>query len=361
MARLFQIVSDDGNPIDAHFGIESDEIVFHSRGGTKGKGAINSEYALGLSVLLTRLKRASFAVELVWVDSSRVQGIPISQRTILTSEEGLVPVDQVVKVLSSRMKAIGRSSSESSGGNSTRRIRMKISGGNAQALSLALGGIPVAKNLRSLDRLPVEVLRGVTAEHIWRAVQDLIRGIDSPGFAESTDYDLIVDENLRLPPKAVFGLAATRALGFQILPKHFIAGVSSVCFQILEGAGFRIVPKGALIADPALPTLNEDRLWTEGQPRLVAHLRKERAPGLSIAKKAEFKKTHGRLYCERCKIDPVEAYGADNGEACIEVHHRTVQVAQMAAGHLTSLEDLQCLCANCHRVVHRELSVGKEN
>ncbi|EPM43393.1 restriction endonuclease-like protein [Pseudomonas syringae pv. actinidiae ICMP 19073] len=113
MARLFQISSDDGNPIDAHFGIEWDEVVFHSRGGTKGKGAINSEYALGLSVLLARLKRASFAVERVWVDSSRVQGIPISQRTILASEEGQVPVDQVVKVLSGRMKAIGRSSSVS--------------------------------------------------------------------------------------------------------------------------------------------------------------------------------------------------------------------------------------------------------
>ena len=200
------------------------------------------------------------------------------------------------------------------------------------------------------------MLRGVTAEHIWRAVQDLISGIDSPGFAESTDYDMIVDEHLRLPPKAVFGLAATRALGFQILPKHFTAGVNSVCFQLLEDAGFHIVPKGALVADPALPPLHEDRVWTEGQPRLVAHLRKERAPGLSIAKKAEFKRKHGRLYCERCKMDPVETYGAENGEACIEVHHRTVQVAQMAVGHLTSLEDLECLCASCHRVVHRELS-----
>ncbi len=358
MARLFQIVSDDGSPIDAHFGIESNEVVFHSRGGTKGKGAINSEYALGLSVLLARLKRASFAVERVWVDSSRVQGIPISQRTILTSEEGQAPVDQIVKVLSTRMKAVGRSSSESSGGNSTRRIRMAISGGDAQVLSLALGGTPVDRNLGSLDRLPAEVLRGVTAEHIWRAVQDLSRGIDSPGFAESTDYDLIVDENLRLPPKAVFGLAATRALGFQILPKHFTAGASSVCFQLLENAGFRILPKGALIADPALPALHEDRVWTEGQPRLVAHLRKERAPGLSIAKKAEFKKNHGRLFCERCKMDPVEAYGAETGEACIEVHHRAVQIAKMAGGHLTSLEDLQCLCANCHRVVHRELRDG---
>jgi len=358
MARLFQIISDEGSPIDAHFEIESDEVVFHSRGGTKGKDAINSEYALGLSVLLARLKRASFAVERVWVDSSRVQGIPISQRTILTSAEGQAPVDQIVKVLSARMKAVGRSSSESSGGNSTRRIRLAISGGDAQALSLALGGNPVGNKLRSLDRLPTEVLREVTAEHIWRAVQDLIRGIDSPGFAESTDYDLIVDENLRLSPKAVFGLAATRALGFQIMPKHFTGGVSSVCFQLLEDAGFLIVPKDALIADPVLPALHEDRVWTEGQPKFVAHLRKERAPGLSIAKKVEFKKNHGRLFCERCKMDPVEAYGAETGEACIEVHHRAVQVAKMAAGNLTSLEDLQCLCANCHRVVHRELSGG---
>ncbi|WP_177454433.1 hypothetical protein [Pseudomonas sp. Irchel 3E13] len=358
MAQFFQIIADNGSPIDAHFGIESDEVVFHSRGGTKGKGAINSEYALGLSVLLTRLKRASFLVERVWVDSSRVQGIPISQRTILTSGESKAPVDQVMKVLSTRMKAVGRSSSESSGGNSTRRIRMTVSGGDAQALNLALGGTPVDKNLRSLERLPAEVLRGVTAEYIWRAVQDLISGIDSPGFAESTDYDLIVDEHLRLPPKAVFGLAATRALGFQILPRHFTAGVNSVCFQLLEDAGFRIVPKGALMADPVLPSLYEDQVWTEGQSRLVAHLRKERAPGLSIAKKAEFKKNHGRLYCERCKMDPVETYGAENGEACIEVHHRTVQIAQMAPRHLTSLEDLQCLCASCHRVVHRELSGG---
>ncbi|TRX73350.1 hypothetical protein FM069_18010 [Pseudomonas mangiferae] len=232
---------------------------------------------------------------------------------------------------------------------------MKISGGDAQALSLALGGTPVDKNLRSLDRLPAEVLRKVTAEYIWRAVQDLISGVDSPGFGESTDYDLIVDEHLRLPPKAVFGLAATRALGFQILPKYFTAGLNSVCFDLLEDAGFRIVPKGNEVVEPVLPILQEDRVWAEGRPKLVAHLRRERAPGLSCAKKAEFKRVYGRLYCERCKMDPVEIYGAENGEACIEVHHRAVQVVQMGAEHLTILEDLQCLCASCHRVTHREL------
>lgn len=355
MGQIFQVTSNEGSLIDAHFAIESDTVVFHSRGGTKGKGAINSEYALGLSVLLTRLEQASLGIEQVWVDSSRVQGIPISERTILTSEEGRAAADQILRVLSTRMKAVGRSPAESSGGNSTRRIRMKVFGGDEQVLSSVLGGVPADKDLRSLDRLPAEVLRRVTAEHIWRAAQDLIGGVDSPGFGESTDYDLIVDKHLRLPPKAVFSLAATRALGFQILPKYFTAGLNSVCFELLENAGFRIVSKGNEAVEPVLPILQEDRVWAEGKPKLVAHLRRERAPGLSCAKKAEFKRVHGRLYCERCKMDPVEIYGAENGEACIEVHHRAVQVAQMGAEHLTSLEDLQCLCASCHRVIHGEL------
>lgn len=311
-------------------------------------------------MLLDRLRRASLLIERVWVDSRPVQNIPISQRTILISEESQAPVDQIVKILSTRMKVIAQPHSGAKGGNSTRRIRLKVAGGDARTLSLALGGTPVDKDLRSIDRLPAEVRRRVTAEYIWRAAQDLIGEMVSPGFAESTDYDLVIDEDHRLPPKAVFGLAATRALGFQVRPKHFTGGVDSICFQLLEDAGFRIVPKGTSTADPPLPVLQEDRMWAEGQPKLVAHLRRERAPGLSNAKRDEFKQQHGRLYCERCKMDPVKTYGVEHGEACIEVHHRAVQVSQMAAGHLTDLKDLQCLCASCHRVVHRELSVSKE-
>lgn len=48
MAGTFQIISDHGSPIDAHFEIESDEVVFLARGGTKGKSAINTEYVIGL-------------------------------------------------------------------------------------------------------------------------------------------------------------------------------------------------------------------------------------------------------------------------------------------------------------------------
>jgi predicted HNH restriction endonuclease len=75
---------------------------------------------------------------------------------------------------------------------------------------------------------------------------------------------------------------------------------------------------------------------------------------LSAAKKAEFIGEHGVLFCERCKRDLVNEYG-EAGEACIEVHHTAVFASDMKSDHKTKLSDLTCLCANCHRVVHREL------
>lgn len=75
-------------------------------------------------------------------------------------------------------------------------------------------------------------------------------------------------------------------------------------------------------------------------------------------KRAEFIAEHGRLFCEECQLDPVAAYGLAAGEACIEVHHHRVHVANMEPGHVSITEDLKCLCASCHRVLHRKLALG---
>jgi len=207
---------------------------------------------------------------------------------------------------------------------------------------------------RTDRRFVVETFQRVTGEHFLRAARLLAEGFRGHRFGPSTDYDLLFDGQ-RLPPKAVFGLAASEALGFEVRPENFSAGESMVCFKMLRANGYAIVPKGAPEPiDPALVS-DEDRSWTEGRPRLVTHLRRERGTGLASAKRDQFRQTHGRLFCQRCDMDPVEIFGAEFGEACIEVHHRGTQVAAMEAGHRTQLEDLDCLCANCHRVVHREL------
>lgn len=101
-----------------------------------------------------------------------------------------------------------------------------------------------AGDRRSGDRLPVDALRRVTAAHVERAVDALLAGVDHP-FGESTDFDLLTLNGERLPPKAVFGLAATDALGFKVLPKHFTGGLGTPSFQILEAAGFRIEAKSS--------------------------------------------------------------------------------------------------------------------
>lgn len=216
--------------------------------------------------------------------------------------------------------------------------------------------VPLAGDAPKLSqRLPNSELRKVTAEHVWRALNALRTPEFAHVYGPSTDFDAATNLGERFPPKAVFGLAATEALGFQVLPANFSSGRGHVAFEILEAAGLMIVSKGEAVPTAGLIPDEEDRLWAEGRKLLVEHLRGERASGLSQAKRSQFRRIHGRLYCEKCGMDPVKAYGGAEGEACIEVHHRATQVSAMLSGHATSLDDLQCLCANCHRVEHRRL------
>jgi hypothetical protein len=156
----------------------------------------------------------------------------------------------------------------------------------------------IDKDLRSAERLPAEVLGKVTAEHVWNAVERLRDPTFKHAFGPSTDFDLVTEAGERFPPKAVFGVAASEALGFKVLPKHFSGGTGTICFKALNEAGYDIVPKNQTVHAIDIPPSTEDRLWTEGKPRLIAHLRKERASGLAQAKKDWFLRTHGRLVYE---------------------------------------------------------------
>ncbi len=216
---------------------------------------------------------------------------------------------------------------------------------------------PATPQFPDQRRLRVEQLRQVTAEYIWMAVQCLLAGEQATDFGASVDYDLLAEGGVRLAPKQVFGLAASNAFGFRVKPWHFTAGVGTTCFGLLEGAGYRIVSKGEVLEPIDLPVDPNEMEWAEGRPRLVNHYRRERATGLAKAKKAEFVKRHGRLVCESCNFDPSTQYG-DFADACIEVHHDAVHVSEMPANHRTTLEHLKCLCANCHRVAHRQIAMN---
>jgi len=245
-------------------------------------------------------------------------------------------------------------------GQTMRSIR-QLTDESRALLDAALAASLASKGLTKSERLPVSVLEGATPQHVWWAVQQLLAGTAQHGFGDSTDYDLITDDGERLPPKAVFGIALAHALGRPVGPSHFTAGIGSPCFRLLSAAGYRIVNKDAPLGAADGPDMDDagQSEWTEGDRKLVTHMRRERGRGLARAKKADFRDGNGgRLYCERCSTDPVELYGNEHGEACIEVHHAAIQVSQMHEGTKTRLEDLQCLCANCHRLVHRLLRLG---
>lgn len=116
-----------------------------------------------------------------------------------------------------------------------------------------------------------------------------------------------------------------------------------------------------LVADPALSmavakietdeSIEVDSV-KEGQILYRLHKVRERDKKIVEAKKKKVLKETGALKCEACGFDFEEKYG-ELGKGFIECHH-LVPLAEFEVNKETRLEDLALLCANCHRMVHRD-------
>lgn len=350
------LLDDNGAPLNARLDISFRDIVLHSRSGTTR----NRDYRAALQLLLSRLDGADASYD-IYLDSQPVQHLPLAERQLSFDRTG--PIGQRFDELVRAMNA----GTQSHGAWRRLLIRTKRHVGTD-----IRSVIRAVEENESINRLPASELRKVTAEHIHRAVQRLLDGDAAPNFSDSRDYDALTDEGRPLAPKKVFGLALEEALGIEAFPGHFSAGWRTICFDLLEQADLWIVPKeknadrrprpkrAAAVQDgfPTFIPTEEEKEWMEGSPKIVSHLVRERQPGLAKLKREEFVAKHGRLYCEDCGLDPVERYGHDAGAACIEVHHHRTHVSNMQPGHRSVTDDLKCLCANCHRVLHRRLTLG---
>jgi hypothetical protein len=100
-------------------------------------------------------------------------------------------------------------------------------------------------------------------------------------------------------------------------------------------------------------TSNEEILegFPEGKMVERLHKTKERNRKVIELAKSNFKKKHGKLFCQVCEFDFTSTYG-DLGSDFIEGHH-TVWVSDMPTDYKTKPEEIAMLCANCHRMVHR--------
>ncbi len=349
---MYKVLDDDNTPIDASFSVNDGCVFFHSRGGTlNSASARNTEYALGLRLLLSRISESPFEISEVMVETTRTSDLPQSERIILSEKDASLGPDELFTLISRRMSSVGQKRG-SKGGNQTRQLKLRFKQATTETeIVERLKGTPA--EVEPNGRLKHELLNRVTEEHIFEALQALKADTAPSAFSEPTKYLVALEDGTTLPPKAVFGKALSIALEMEIFPHHFSGGISSICMKTLSASGLKVVSKED--GHPSSnATLNaEDQTWTEGSIRRVTHLVRERNDGAPNAKKAQFRRLHGRLFCERCGIDPLDIYG-EFGEACIEVHH-VVPLANATRSSTTRLEDLQCLCANCHRIVHREL------
>lgn len=343
--------------LDATVELEADAIVLHSRGGTRGtSNSQNQEYPVALRFILQRLETYGRAMTGVWVDSREVQSLPLEERQIFFAADSTTDAKARFSLLGKRMERIGQApESNPNKGNRNKRLRIEVATKSIGELASVIGATPQADVPRSAMRLPASDLHKVAEHHIWSAIEQLASGTAVPDFDDSLGYDLLTEVGTRLPPKAVFGLAASQALGFPVQAVNFTEGTGTVCFDVLQAAGWEIIRKEDLAAPDDSGLNADDRAWAEGDARQLSHLRRERHAGVARAKKAEMRALHGKLFCEQCKIDPVAHFGSVDGEACIEVHHRDTPVASMGKGHFTKLADIECLCANCHRVRHRAM------
>ena len=344
---IIKFCNDFGAAINARFEVRAREFVLHSRSADCGPA---------LRLVLNRITHSQLKLDAAWLDGTAARKLPIGQRQIhFPPGESAFPVRLFTK-LSKRVMSADRDSSMRRGwDDSTKRLCLVFAGdpSDEEIVRVAGWGATGAESIRG-GPLPPAAFDLVTAEHIWHAVQQLVSGPVGHTFGKSRGYDVLADDGSRLAPKVVFGLAASEVFGFEVGPNHFKGGPGTRCFKVIDRAGFMIVPKIAEI--PTRETLfdPEDCKWVEGQPSLAIHLRRERASGIARAKKEQFTRLYERLHCEECGFKPDEVYGADVGDACIEVHQKAL-LHERSTESETTLDDLMCVCANCHRIIHRRL------
>lgn len=88
---------------------------------------------------------------------------------------------------------------------------------------------------------------------------------------------------------------------------------------------------------------------TEGKLRLVTHYARERDRNIIKTKKNQAIQNE-TLKCEICDFSFIDKFGVE----FIECHHKT-PISQSGVTE-TTLEDLGLVCANCHRILHRQFS-----
>ena len=125
-------------------------------------------------------------------------------------------------------------------------------------------------------------------------------------------------------------------------------------FESEQGSGvwrFRVQQRGGVREEPAHYSARDSEIKSyeaqEGRRVPATHYRYERNTTLIKLFKAGLEEAR----CTACQMTFEDIYG-EYGEGYIEAHH-IKPLATLDEGETTSIDDLTPLCANCHRVIHK--------
>jgi hypothetical protein len=126
----------NGDDVDAEFSVEQDgellALILESASGPAGsRAARNTDYRKGLAILLGRLRTLGTVIQDALVDSAftRRHGIPEAERRLLPAPVRLVDEPNIEALrlrLTSAQSRIGQAPGASKGGNSSKRIRIRV-------------------------------------------------------------------------------------------------------------------------------------------------------------------------------------------------------------------------------------------
>jgi 5-methylcytosine-specific restriction protein A len=102
--------------------------------------------------------------------------------------------------------------------------------------------------------------------------------------------------------------------------------------------------------------ISELDIVKEGQVLYKYHKVRERNRKIVEAKKKSVIKQNGELICEACGFNFEKTYG-ELGKGYIECHH-LIPLGNFKNIKETKLEDLGLLCSNCHKMIHKDLSIS---
>lgn len=358
--------------LDARADVDGTAVLLHSRGGaTGGQPPRNPDYQRALRLLLRRAAEPG-VISRIAIDSSEAQKVPVEHRTIFDGDElsDFDPEDLALEV-GRRLAAWPLTPDEKPSGNRTKRVRIETPHiFVAQRFRLRKKG-PGHSKPRQIQRHEFDRL---SKAHLDDAIEALLSGSVEPDFGSTTDYSILLDDGTKLPPKTIVGLALEGMLGEPVNWRQFRGGKDTPAFAVLREHGFTIIHERADELAAQSPKIDppeaveealggqklseEDKTFVEGSVKRASHLRRERNSELIATFKAAILRDHGKFRCERCDRDWIDEYGPEVAKACFEAHHAVTQVAEMNPGHESKPEDLQLLCANCHRAVHREMKLG---